>query len=270
MSDMRLENATVVKHEPVRGGYRLLVLKCRAIADATKPGQFVHMRIPSQEVLVLRRPFSIFKVHEDTISVLYKKVGRGTAAMDALKAGDNISLLGPLGKGFPVGGPELFPILVAGGYGIAALYLLAKQFPARGIIFVGGKTADDILCTEDFTALGWSVRVATEDGSIGERGLVTELLTRWMDKESAGASIELYACGPDGMLRAVSNLARGCGLRAWLSMDKHMGCGVGACLACVCRIRYDGGQVRMGRVCKDGPVFECRQIAWDNEITTKT
>lgn len=269
MDQMRLENARVLEHTRLRNDYRLLVLVCPGISRAAKPGQFVHLRIPGREPFILRRPFSIFKADDQTISVLYKKVGLGTTAMDDMKQGDFVNLLGPLGNGFPLNRKHIFPVLVGGGYGIAALHLLAKQLPARGAVFIGGRTRDDLLCVEDFTALGWQVNISTEDGSQGTKGLVTELLSSWFAGEGAGKTAEIFACGPDGMLKAVTRQAEKRGIKAWLSLDTHMGCGVGVCLACVCKIRADNGKVHWGRVCKEGPVFECRQIAWHDEITTE-
>ena len=267
---MKNENARVVEHTRLKGEYRRLVLECPDIAGAAKPGQFVHLRIPGREAFVLRRPFSIFKAERPTLSILYKQVGMGTAVMDAMKPGDPVNLLGPLGNGFPLDRKGIFPVLVGGGYGIAALYLLAKQFSKPGAVFVGGRTRDDLLCIEDFIALGWPVNVSTDDGSQGTKGLVTELLGTWFAGEGAGRKVEIFSCGPDGMLKAVTRQARKQGVKAWLSLDTHMGCGVGVCLACVCKIRDDEGRVQWRRVCKEGPVFECRSIAWDDEVETKT
>ena len=265
---MNLEFSRVVEHREAGAAYRLLVLESPAIAPLVRPGQFVHVRVPALDGSVLRRPFSVFKTDGPRLSILYKLVGRGTRAMQALRPGDEIHVMGPLGHGFPVADASGFPILVAGGYGVAALYLAAKQLPAKGILFVGGVRAAEILCIEDFEALGWPVRIATEDGSRGRQGLVTAVLDQWLADERGAQRPEFWACGPMGMLRAVSERAVSGGWLAWLSLDRHMGCGVGACLACVQKIRKpesvsDGAPTAWARVCKEGPVFESRQIVWD-------
>lgn len=261
---MQLEHARVVAHQPVSEAYRLLILDAPALAPLVAPGQFVHLRVPNLDGAVLRRPFSVFKTDAATLSILYKRVGRGTEAMTALKPGDEVSLMGPLGNGFPVKQATGFPVLVAGGFGVAPLYLLARQLPRRGLLFVGGAGAADILCTDDFAALGWPARVVTEDGSRGERGFVTVALDAWLDREGGrGQTPEFWACGPTGMLRAVGERAVAGDWRAWLSLDRHMGCGVGACLACVQRLRRDGKEF-WGRVCTEGPVFEARDIVWES------
>lgn len=262
---MRMEEATVVEQREIRGGYSLLVLASPSIAPEVRPGQFVHLRVPRLDASVLRRPFSVFRAENGRISIFYKNVGRGTAAMGTLVPGGSVSLIGPLGNGYPRPTAGKLPVLVAGGYGMAALYLLAKGSPAKGIAFVGGKTSDDILCVEDFKALGWDVRVATEDGSQGSRGLVTDALEAWLGRELKGRVPEFFACGPNGMLKAVGDRAAKDGWTAWLSLDNHMGCGVGACLTCVQRIRTADGGWEWLRVCREGPVFEGKNVIWNDE-----
>jgi dihydroorotate dehydrogenase electron transfer subunit len=267
---MKLEQAKVLTHRELCGNYRLLVLHSPSIASRSKPGQFVHLRVPGMEDAVLRRPFSIYRAKGRSLSLLYKEIGRGTAAMGAIRQGDRISLIGPLGKGFPPSRRASFPVLVAGGYGVAPLLFLAERTKTKGILFVGGATASDVLCTSEFRKIGWKVLVATEDGSMGTKGLVTSALDAWIAKRKAGQpEPEFYACGPDGMLKAVGQRAIANGWTAWLSLDKHMGCGVGACLTCVQRIRLDNGRETWARVCKDGPVFEARQIVWQESKRRK-
>ncbi len=114
----------------------------------------------------------------------------------------------------------------------------------------------------EFKALGWEVRVSTQDGSLGHRGLVTELVDAWWQREAAGRMPELFTCGPGGMLKAVALRALEHGWTAWTSMDNNMGCGVGACLTCVLKV-HDGDQWAWARACREGPVFECREVVWE-------
>jgi len=226
-----------------------------------QPGQFVHVRILPLKEALLRRPFSIFQASGSTLSVLYKTVGRGTEVLSRMRPGEELSLIGPLGHGFtmPRAGGET-PLLVAGGYGMAALFLLAQRSPQKGIVFVGGRRRVDILCEEEFRALGWEVRAATEDGSHGGQGLVTQPLRAELERQVPGR--KLFACGPTPMLKAVGQMADEFKLPAELSLDQHMGCGMGVCLACVVPIRKGAGW-EYQRACTEGPVFDSRQIAWE-------
>jgi dihydroorotate dehydrogenase electron transfer subunit len=262
---MILENVQVVSHETYRGDYRRLAVAAPRIAPQVKPGQFVHVRLPAPADAILRRPFSVFRTEGARLEILYKSVGRGTAAMQHLQPGDALSLLGPLGNGFPAAAQEALPVLVAGGYGMAALYLQARTLPRKGLAFFGGRTAGDILCVPEFEALGWRVEVATEDGSLGTAGRVTVALDRWLAGEGAGVTPEFFVCGPNAMLRAVGDRAQAGAARAWLSMDRNMGCGVGACLTCVQKIAAPDepeGWI-WARVCREGPVFESRTVVWE-------
>lgn len=262
MLPVKIEHSQVVAQEVLTGGYRVLVLDSSAVSAKARPGQFIHLRVPRLRGTVLRRPFSVFKADDGRVSILYKSVGLGTEAMTGVVPGDRVDILGPLGNGFPMNQAGTTPALVAGGYGVAPLWFLARTIAAAGIVFVGGATGEDVLCVEEFEKLGWDVRVATEDGSAGSQGLVTRILDEWLGAQDEATVPEFYACGPDGMLKEVGTRAIDRDARAWLSLDKHMGCGVGACLACVQRIRRDG-QEQWGRVCKDGPVFESREIVWE-------
>lgn len=253
--------ATLIDIRPLAQGYSVLTFNAPAIAAVAQPGQFVHVQIPSLESSRLRRPFSIYDADKVTgkLYVLYKVVGYGTQRLATLTLGTTLNILGPIGKPFPLN-PSGTPYLVGGGYGVAPLWFLATRLPRKGILFVGGRTAADILETERFKELGWEVRIATQDGSLGEQGLVTLPLDAALAED---AQAELYACGPDGMLHAVGDRAIQHGIKGWLSLDKHMVCGVGACLACVQKIRKDGvGDEMLARVCVDGPVFESREIVW--------
>jgi dihydroorotate dehydrogenase electron transfer subunit len=261
---MRIENGTVVGHDAMGPDYRVLTLKLPEVAPRAKPGQFIHLRLAQLHDAVLRRPFSIYRVDGTHLSILYKTVGRGTASMQNLRLNDTASVVGPLGNGFPLDlAGSVTPVLVAGGYGVAPLYFLARTMTRRGILFIGGAKAADILLADEFRALGWEVQVATDDGSLGVKGLVTVALDSWIQASAPHTQPEFFACGPNGMLKAVGDRAIRGNWKTWLSLDRHMGCGVGACLACVQKVRL-GGQETLARVCKDGPIFEARDIIWED------
>jgi dihydroorotate dehydrogenase electron transfer subunit len=262
---MRVEDVTVLNHAEFAAGYYRLDMRVPAIAHAAQPGQFVHLKVPRLEASVLRRPFSIFGAENGILSILYKPVGGGTRTMLSLQPGEPISVIGPLGNGFPEPATSAHPLLIGGGYGVAPLYLLARRLPAsKGTVFIGGRSAGDVLCADLFTDLGWEVCISTNDGSLGIQGFVTDALDSWIADHPAcaGAGAECFACGPDGMLRAVGERAIAHDMKGWLSLDKHMGCGVGACLACVQRVRLADGTSVLQRVCKDGPIFEAREVIW--------
>jgi dihydroorotate dehydrogenase electron transfer subunit len=255
------ETAQIVSNERETDLYFRLALHAPQIAGRVQPGQFVHVRVLPLRNALLRRPFSVFQAEGESVSILYKAVGQGTNVMSRMRPGEELSLIGPLGHGFtvPAAGGEI-PLLVAGGYGMAALYLLARHSPQKGIAFVGGRRRVDILCESEFRALGWDVRVATEDGSHGEKGLVTDPLVKELKR--AGAGTKIFACGPTPMLRAVGRIAEEFGVPTELSMDEHMCCGVGVCLTCVIPVRI-GGAWEYQRTCTEGPVFDSRRIAWE-------
>jgi dihydroorotate dehydrogenase electron transfer subunit len=251
----------IISNERDTDLYFRLVARATQIAPLVQPGQFAHVRILPLKHALLRRPFSIFQVSGNTLFILYKTIGQGTEVLSRMQPGEELNMIGPLGRGFtvPQPGGEV-PLLVAGGYGMAALYLLAQRSQQKGIAFFGGRRRVDILCEEEFRALGWEVRVTTEDGSYGEKGLVTQALLMELKRRTAGR--KLFACGPTPMLKAVGQLATEFDLPAELSLDEHMGCGIGVCLTCVVPIKTgDGWEYQ--RTCTDGPVFDSKQVAWE-------
>ena len=262
---MQLDNTTILSHVELCGGYRMLRLQAPEIAAASRPGQFIHLRIPNIEPASLRRPVSICDAANGVLSILYKQVGRGTEAMSRLRDGETVNILGPIGNGFPLPDPTATPLLVGGGFGVAPLLFLAKRSAVKGVLFVGGRSQADILLVDDFRALGWETQVCTNDGTLGTRGFVTAALDAWQSQHSA-TKAEMFSCGPEPLLAAVDERASRWGMKAWLSLDRRMGCGVGACLGCVQKLKRTdpagGVQTYLARVCKDGPVFESGTIVW--------
>jgi len=272
--------AKVLEHSEIGAGYRLLVFEAPEMAASLAPGQFVHVKVPALEASALRRPFSVFDAADGKVNVLYKTVGRGTAALNAVKPGDEVSVMGPLGHGFPskCAGAAL---LVGGGYGVAPLYFLARRLLAKALgtsaakphestsgeaaqapiikLFIGGRTKNDLLALDRFEALGIEVYPATNDGSFGAKGLVTDPLDDELIRlRTAGEKFELFACGPDPMLKAVSLRATGTKAKGWISMDRHMICGVGACYACIQKTVRGNS-----RCCVEGPVFRAEDLVWE-------
>ena len=265
---MTNEKCRVVSHREIGSGYRYIEFEAPAIASDATPGQFVHVRVPSLEKSALRRPFSIFNAEGDRLELLYKTVGRGTAALNEVKPGDEVEVMGPLGHGFPLkcAGEAL---LVGGGYGVAPLYFLARRLLSSAPslpnsspaihLFVGGRTKNDLLALDRFEALGGvKIHLATNDGSAGAKGLVTDPLDDELIRlRGEGGKFELFACGPDPMLKAVALRATGTGSKGWISMDRHMVCGVGACYACIQKTVRGNS-----RCCIEGPVFSAADLVW--------
>ncbi len=285
------QTVQIISNERDTDLYFRLVVRAPKIAPRVEPGQFAHIRVLPMKEALLRRPFSIYQVAGDTFSILYKAVGKGTEALARMRPGEELSAIGPLGHGFTVPSPGgETPLLVAGGYGMAAMYLLAQRSPQKGIVFVGGRRRVDILCEEEFLALGWDVCVTTEDGSQGGKGLVTHPLIAelrrtviWPSPPSKppsslgevtergvgggrgpqnDAGRKIFACGPTPMLKAVGKIAEEFNVPAELSMDEHMCCGVGVCLTCVIPVKTNEGW-EYQRTCTEGPVFDSHQVVWE-------
>jgi len=217
----------------------------------------------------LRRPFSILSTQPEqgTFCLLLKVIGAGTRSLAALSPGEPAQCLGPLGRGFEPPAAEQEALMVAGGYGIAPFNMLASELSRRGQrgrVFYGGRSVIDLQQRDPFAALGVPLHPATQDGSLGRKGLVTEALEEYLD--SGAGPVALYACGPDAMLHAVARVAERRGLPALVSLDPWMGCGVGTCLGCVVRIQQaDEPRPRYRCACTEGPVFDVASVLWPGE-----
>jgi dihydroorotate dehydrogenase electron transfer subunit len=245
----------------------LLTFSSPAIASQAQPGQFLMVRPTRFSEPLLPRPFSIHRLKGNRVELLIKIVGQGTRLLAELKKGDLLEVRGPLGQGFSFG-PDQEPILVAGGMGVAPLLFLAETWGRASLkrlrknlqLFIGARTQNELLCIKEFRQTGIEVWAATEDGSYGEKGLVTKLLQKKLQKPSP--NLALFVCGPSPMLKAVGTWAIKKGIPCQLSLERHMACGLGACLGCVVAKKEDAG-FRYANVCQEGPVFEAREILWD-------
>ncbi len=265
MSAKIQQDAPILANHLLQGSYFLLDLDCAPIARLVQPGQFVHVQLPRMTDRILRRPFSVFDIEpvSGRLSIVYKVVGRGTDHLARLSAGDVLNLIGPLGTGFSLPPPSITPLIVAGGYGCAATYLLAKHSCTAPLCLFGGRTSEELLLIEEYRELGAQIKLATDDGSLGHHGMVTELLEKAL-REQNSDQIKVYACGPDGMLKAVSEIVAKYDLTAEISLDHAMCCGVGACFACVVKMKtaHEPGWEYV-RTCRDGPVFRSDQVVWE-------
>ncbi len=261
--------APLIAREHVGGAYFLLTFRHRAVAHTARAGQFVMMKAGRSAEPPLRRPFSIMDVapEQDSFRLFVKAIGAGTRGLTDMAVGDTALCLGPLGRPFTVPPPGTEALLVAGGYGIAPLLLFSRELERRQLaprLFYGGRTESELALRTSVEALRFPWHLATDDGSFGEQGRVTEPLERYLDACQRPAA--LFACGPHPMLRAVATIAARRGLKAEVSLDPWMGCGFGVCLSCVVRIRRPGEERGKYRcACTDGPVFDAQEVVWSDE-----
>lgn len=265
---MRQDRVRVLWNRIECSGYFRMGLTCHPDYARSKPGQFVMVRVTDRLNPLLRRPFSIHRLIRsetgavDGLEILYKVVGTGTERLAMCGKGDGLSLLGPLGHGFilPEKPGKLF--VVAGGIGVAPMYFLTETLrgkgfdPANCIVFIGGRSKEDLLCMDDFFAIGvQTLNVTTDDGTAGEKELVTASLERAVRDRRPDL---IYACGPLPMLRATSHIAKKYGIPCQISIETMMGCGMGACLGCAVAAADDPEKYL--HACIDGPVFNASDI----------
>ena len=250
-------------------GERLFRLKIHSPSVSKKalPGNFCHLRVNESYYPLLRRAFSIHQVEKEknNFELLFKVVGPGTQTLSEKKPGEKIDLLGPLGNSFSLPAKDENAVVLAGGMGIAPLFylinsLLTRKFnPEKITLFFGVKRKDEYLLINEIVSTGIKFHLATEDGSSGYRGMITELFIQELRSRRFKAKrTKFYACGPNPMLQKVSEISRKFKLDCQVSLENHMPCGIGACMGCV--VKTSEGYKR---VCKDGPVFDAREVILD-------
>lgn len=257
----------VVANRALTGGYFVLEVESERpnpVGGAT-PGQFVMLRGPWGRDLLNGRAFSVLEpISATRFSVMMKVFGRGTGLMQAMGPGDPLTVTGPLGRGFPEPGKRR-QLLVAGGVGLPPLHLHARVAAARGEaqsveLFYGGRGREDLVLTEQIEGWGVPLTLATEDGSRGARGFVTApLVERIVRAREAGEALELLACGPTPMLKAVRTIGLEHDLPTFLCLEEMMACGFGVCLGCAVPVY---GAKPYKYCCTDGPVFDAREVRW--------
>ncbi len=223
-----------------------------------RPGQFFMIEVNKGTDPLLKRAFSLFRKTEQGLQILYRIRGKGTEILKKMKEGSVIEVLGPLGTCYPLPSGDSIPLVIAGGIGIASVFSFVEQCAGRAIAFYGARTKSDLLMHDELKGCAKGVLVSTEDGSAGKKGTIADSLSAFLaNPQSPTPNYRIYACGPHLLLKAVSEIAREYKIPAYISMEEHMACGIGACLGCVVKTR-DG----YTRVCKEGPVFEAKEIIW--------
>ena len=228
---------------------------CPDIAQVASEGQFVHI-LP--EHFSLRRPISICGIDKEkgTLRIVFEAKGDGTNVIADTQQGGNIDMVGPLGHGFTLTEKKEKAVIVGGGIGVPPLLPLAKHYGENAVVILGFRSADAVILKRDFEQTGAKVIICTDDGTTGVHGFVTEPL-----KDQAASADIIMSCGPMPMLKAISSIAESNNVDCQVSLEERMGCGVGACLVCACKVKKNGSE-HFGHVCKDGPVFDSKEVIW--------
>jgi dihydroorotate dehydrogenase electron transfer subunit len=265
----------VLSNIEVSPGYFRMRMTAPPAVLAAAAGQFVMVKVSRAIDPLLRRPFGIYDMgtfmtpytdsgRQTFVEILYKVIGRGTGMLADLHQGDHLDIIAPLGTGFDLGEAGEEKILIGGGVGLAPLYLLAKELVKshKVRLFAGGRGKEDVLCITEFERLGVETYVATDDGTLGDRGLVTQVMLKHL--AAGGESKRLFACGPFPMLRAVAGIAEEMQVDCQVSLEAFMACGMGACLGCVVKgVNHSTETPDYRCVCKDGPVFDSTDLSWE-------
>lgn len=248
------EMAKVISQEKLMDGIYSMWIQTEQIAAEAVPGQFISV-YSKDGSRMLPRPISLCEIDREagTLRIVYRVAGAGTAEFSAYEAGETIEILGPLGNGFPLLEKKAF--LIGGGIGIPPMLQLAKELNCEKQVVVGYRDSSMFL-TEELAANG-TLYVATEDGSVGTKGNVMDAI-----RENALDAEVIYACGPTPMLRAIKAYALEHNIECYISLEERMACGIGACLACVCKSKEIDHHTHVNnkRICKDGPVFLATEV----------
>ncbi|MGQ9559268.1 MAG: dihydroorotate dehydrogenase electron transfer subunit [Candidatus Oleimicrobiaceae bacterium] len=259
-----LRVCTITKNEQLSDTVFRLTLQDGELALQAAPGQFVNVRVQNAPLPLWRRPLSVYSVdrHAGSLRLLFEVRGTGTRMLAARQVGTTLDLLGPLGSTFAPPPPTAQPILVAGGLGIAPLHFWAQELTRAGwhpLLLFGARTATSLCAIDDLRQLATTLRLATEDGTQGTRGLVTDLLREELSTRQPGESA-VYACGPVPMLQEVMRICTTSGIWGQICLETLMACGFGACMGCAVPARGPSPQASYKLVCRDGPVFEMAEI----------
>jgi dihydroorotate dehydrogenase electron transfer subunit len=267
----KLFRASVKENKRLLDDHYLLTLHPLKKIRTPKSGNFFMLSVDKGLDPLLKRPFSVHRIIGNDFQILYRVVGKGTDILSGKKSGGLLEVIGPLGNGFPVSKAANNIILVAGGLGIAPIFALAESlipptlsFKKRGgkdfkpLFFYGAKTKREVICKDELKSLGFNPIISTDDGTFGKKGNIINVLENFLSRKRLPvARYVLYACGPEPMLKSLSNLAKKFKLSGYIALEQNMACGLGTCLGCVVNT-MDGYK----RVCKEGPVFPIEEIVW--------
>ncbi|MFH1478797.1 MAG: dihydroorotate dehydrogenase electron transfer subunit [Candidatus Omnitrophota bacterium] len=280
---MKDTTAKIISNKEIAPGYFKMAIDALYIAENVLPGQFVEIRCSDGLDPFLRRPFSIHRVtpayrqgrgnglRVTGIEILYEVIGKGTQILSQKKKGDLLNVLGPLGNGFTLPDPRnplhVTPILIAGGIGVAPIMYLAEILISRKIkpiVILGARSREFVLCDKDLKKLGAKVHIATDDGTMGFKGFVTELFKDFLLATCSLQLATVYSCGPNPMLKVIVDICKKHDIESQVSLEEKMACGIGACLGCAVKIK-ENRKIVYKLTCKDGPVFCGNNIVWEEQ-----
>ena len=263
----------IASNQEIQKEFFLMKVKLDSTFDDPLPGQFVMIRIAGLNDPFLSRPISIYSFSRGknfcTVELLYRVVGKGTQILAGLIKRSQVEIHGSLGGSFEMPADKKQIVFIAGGIGIAPLSLLAEHLCRKSYsskqemsFYLGAQTVEAIVGLDKIQKLCYQIQVCTDDGSMGRKGLVTEVFQKDMKKYPAESTM-IYTCGPKAMVRTLSKILHGGKFRCQASLEEKMACGTGACVGCAVAIRDNVGNLTYKRVCADGPVFDIRQIVWE-------
>lgn len=261
MKKVLQRTGSIVENKKLTDALYLVTIAVDDIPNALLPGQFIHVQIPGMEGHILRRPFSVYYVDTETstLTVLYQVVGFGSRHLTSLTKGAEVDVMGPVGTPWSAPAEAKRVLLVAGGVGSAPLYMHACELVSRGLevtVVLGAQTKAAHVTQDRYSALvGDNLLLATDDGSCGFAGFCTGVVEQQIAKNSFDY---VACCGPEPMMKAVSGMTLAAGIPTYISLEKRMACGIGACLSCVVMTK-DGNK----RACVDGPVFDAAEVIWE-------
>ncbi|MFZ5644451.1 MAG: dihydroorotate dehydrogenase electron transfer subunit [Bacillota bacterium] len=255
----------IIKQEEVIPGHRLTCIEAPEIANIAVPGQFLHIRCGESHDPLLRRPISVHFVNREKVYLLYRIAGKGTDLLARMRPGELLDVIGPLGKGYTLPEKGESVAVLGGGIGIAPLFFLLSQIKkiyGTGLenlnVYFGAATADALPCVDQIMTMGFNVKIATDDGSGGFKGNVLEMAE---EELKSNKPARIYSCGPLPMLKGLLALT-GDRKGIEVSVEELMGCGLGACLSCICKVKGAEDEYKYAHVCRDGPVFDLRELVF--------
>lgn len=255
----KIFNAKVLSNNEISPKTNILVIKPLEEVPEPQPGQFYMIGVSDSCEPLLKRPFSFFKYSKKGIHILFSVRGKGTLLMKKFLPEMILKVIGPLGNGYKFSKDTDYPLFVAGGTGIASIYSLIAKFNRRGCLIYGARCKEDLALINYEKKLCESLFLCTDDGSLGEKGTVIDILKKKLISKNKYRNINVvYACGPKPMLKALSELTSKYSIQTYVSLEERMACGFGSCLGCAINT-INGYKM----VCKDGPVFPSEDIIWD-------
>ncbi len=252
------ETAPVLSKKNIAAGIWDMELYCPKAAAEAVPGQFVDIKA---EGFTLRRPISICGIDKDkgTLRIVFEERGKGTAQIARVNVGECLDIIAPLGHGFELLDKSSKAVMIGGGIGTPPMLPLAQHYGENASVIFGFRNSRAVILKDDVIKAGAELILCTDDGSEGRKGFVTDALADLLSQSKPDI---IYACGPMIMLKRIAQAAKDNGIRCQISLEERMACGVGACLGCACVTKQDGEKVYR-HVCKNGPVFEAEEVAFD-------